>query len=265
MLYSVTIDPDLLGGQTPSDGFIDPTSVHYHRARLNYTGTAVGPTFTVGDIFLIRDIPITVSGTSLANLITDINNNSFKHNVFASANENKLQLTMLPNFEFLIPTMANIEGDVVSDAGFNTPTISAPQSLPSTLAISEAKERGNIRWELILQQLQLTGNINYRVTSISDATVEDAPDLIEFTLEVSDNYFNYGLTGDKVFGIVAIKEAIAKTLMYSVKKMRDFYDPTDTTPASDRPLSQVVRDIEVGPLTTSDSDALDSIEVTVIT
>ena len=261
MLYSVKIDPANLGGVAPSDGFIDPTSVEYHRSRLTYTGTEVNPVLVAGSQILIRDIPVVLTGVNLAQIILDINAKSYYHHVLASNSGNKLQLTMLPGFENFIPTLVDFTGETVDALGFGSPVVSSVGALPATLAIAETKERGNVRWELILQALQLTGNIGFTVTSIAGATVADDPTSIEFVLEVDENYYNYDLTGQKIFGKIAIQQAIAKTLMFSVRKLRDFYDPTDTAPASDRPLAQVVRNIDVGPLTSDEQDALDAVTV----
>jgi hypothetical protein len=262
MLYSVKIDPAGIGGNAPQDGFIDPTTVEYHRSRLTYTGTVVNPVLVAGSQILVRDVPVVVTGVNLAQIILDINSKSYYHHVSASADDNKLQLTMLPGFENLIPTLVDFSGESVAALGFSNPTVSQPQALPTTLAIAEAKERGNVRWELILQNLQLTGNIGFRVTNIAGASVTDAPSSVEFILEVDENYYNYDLTGAKIFGKLAIEQTIAKALMFSVRKLRDLYDPTDMIPAAQRPLGQVVRNIEVGPLTLDEQDAIDAVTVT---
>lgn len=264
MFYSITIDPTGLGGAAPADGFIDPTPVEYHRARLTYTATNANPTLVADSQIYIRDIPVTVTGTTLASLVTDINEKSFYHHVFASAVDTgtKLQLVMLPGYEEFIPTLLDISGTTSELIGFTDPVIGSTPAQPTTLAVSEAKERGNTRWELILEQLQLTGNINYTVTDINGATVESAPTEVDFVIEVDDNYYNYDLTGDIVYGTLAVKLSIAKALMFSVKKLRDLYDPTDTQSPDGRFVAQTVREIEVGALTTVENTATNAVTVT---
>lgn len=266
MFYSVNIDPTVLGGTAPANGFIDPTPVEYHRARLTYTGTVANPTLVADSQIYVRDVPVVVTGTTLASLVLDINDKSYYHHVYAEAVETntKLQLVMLPGYEHYIPTILDISGDTVANVGFENPVVGATPSQPSTLAVSEAKERGNIRWQMMLQQLQLTGNLDYRVTNIAGADVENAPTEVEFIIDIDEKYYNYDLTGNVVYGTLAIKSAIAKTLLFSVKKMRDLYDPETGNFAPGRPVAQTVREIEVGALTSDEQDAIDSVTVTPI-
>lgn len=265
MLYSVTIDPTLLGGVAPSDGFIDPTTIQNHRARLTYTGTVTSPTVVANSQIYIRDIPVTITGTTLTEIVADINSKSFYHHVFAADSADALQLSMLPGFENLIPTLTDISGETVTAVGFDNPVVSAVPANITTIDQSLAKRRANVRWELVLETLQLTGNVDYKITNIAGANATTAPSSLEFILDVSDNYFNYDLTGEKVFGIRAIRNAIAKALMYTVKKRRDYIEPISISndPATfvyDTPVSEIT----VGPLTENSATALGAILVTTV-
>lgn len=263
MLYRVSIDPTLLGDVAPSDGFIDPSSIESYRARRVYVGTVANPTIVPNSSFTLCGVTITTTGTDLASLVNDINDKKFQHGVQASAGDtDELVLRLLPGFEQNVISVRDRTPGTAASFGFDNPTILAREAAPATLALTSAKERANVRWNLILEALQLSSNIKVTVTDVAGGSVEDELTLLEFVVEVPDNYYNYDFTGQTVYGRVAIQLAIAKTLMYNVSRNREYRDPT--LDDQNRAADNVILPIEVGQLTDSMNDAISSVTVDII-
>jgi hypothetical protein len=263
MKYLVTIDSNGIGGSAPNDGFVDPLSVEGYRQLQTYTG-AVDATVLAGDSFYVRNIIVTSSGTTISSLVSDINAKTKYHFVVASASTNKLVLRMLPDYTRFIPSITEITPGVLARYGFNAPVISATSAFP-TLLQSLTKERGNIRWDLVLQSLQLTSNVEYQVTTLTSANSTTPPTVVAFTIETSDTYYNYDMTGNVVYGKIAIQYAVAKALMFATQKIRKVIEPItiSTSPATFY-HDDAVQEIIVGAVTSTEQDALDAVTVTVL-
>jgi hypothetical protein len=263
MKYLVTLDSTGIGGSAPEDGFVDPISVEEYRQLQTYTGSGA-PTVLAGDSFYVRNIIVTSSGTTLTTLVADINAKTKYHYVVASQSSGKLQLKMLPGFTRFIPSITEITSGVLARYGFVNPDISALGIFP-TLEQGKTKERGHVRWDLVLQSLQLTSNISYQIIEATAANSTTAPTDLSFTVDTSDTYYNFDMTGNLVYGKEAIQYAIAKALMFSTKKVRQYIEPISlgTNPASFYHDS-IVEEIVVGALTTIAQDALDAVVVQVI-
>jgi hypothetical protein len=263
MKYLVTIDSDGIGDAAPSDGFVDPISVEEYRQMQTYTG-AVEPTVLAGDSFYVRNIIVTSSGTTLAALIADINAKTKYHFVVASDVDDKLSLKMLPGYTRYIPSITEITEGVLVRYGFDNVVKSNFGTFPTPVQ-GIAKERGHVRWDLVLQSLQLTGNIEYQVIEVVDADSVTEPSIIAFYVDTSDTYYNFDMTGNTVYGKEAIKFAVAKALMFSTKKTRQVIDPISLGLVPEVFYhDNKVEEIIVGALTTTEQDALDAVTVDVV-
>lgn len=262
MLVLVEIDADTLGGAAPNDGFIDPTSIEYYRANTPYNGGVESPTLVAGSQIRVRDIPITLSGTTLNSLVSDINAKTKYHHVIAS-NNTGLELIMEPLYERYIPRLTDITEGVAELVGFDNPTIGVTPAYPS-LVNTLAKVRANIRWNLLLTNMGLTGNINTELVSKTGGTISAAPTVIDFVVDIDDNYYNYDFSDEIVYAEDGIKYSVAKSLMMSKIMRSEFYDITDADPPNEKIYGQVVRNVEVGELTTSDSTALGAVTVSIV-
>ena len=265
MLYQIKIDPTSLGGVAPSDGFIDPTRIEQYRQRKVYTGTVTNPTIVNPTSILVNGVEVTVTGTAIANVLTAINAKSFYHHVIASSDLGKLALTTLPGYDNIIPSILNNDqNDFVTAVGFNNPVITQPFSFATTKANAIKKERANIRWNLVLEAIQLTGNCNFVVTNVATADEDTDATMIKFLVEVDDRYYNYDFNGNIVYGALALKNAISKTLMYEVRRKQTYYDPTDTETPNQRFVANVTEEIQVGALTSTQSTAYNAVTVDVL-
>lgn len=262
MKYLVTIDSSGIGGVAPSDGFVDPISVEEYRQMQTYTG-AVAPTVIVGDSFYVRNIVVTSSGATLTTLVDDINAKTQYHFVVASNVGGKLSLKMLPGYTRYIPSITEITEGLLVRYGFNAVVKSSFDAFP-TLAQGITKERGHTRWDLVIQSLQLTANVDCKVIEVVGADSTTAPTAIAFYAETSDTYYNYDMTGEKVYGKIAIQYAVAKALMYSTIKNRQIIDPISlgTDPVTYYHDNKV-EEISVGALTSSEANALAAVTVDV--
>jgi hypothetical protein len=266
MLYTVTIAAAGLGGVAPANGFIDPTPIERYRQRVTYTSTVTSPTTVAGTSLYIRDVPVVLTGTNVAALVTAINAKSYYHHVVASLvdTNTRLVLTMLPGYDNLIPTVSDITPGITALIGFTNPTIGATPAQPTTLAVSEQKERGNIRWNLVLESLQLTSNVGFQILSAPAGNITTDPTSVVFTLDVPNDYYHYDFSGNIVYADNAIKHAIAKAMMFSVIRLVKLYDPTDVAlVAPVTPKQSVLLQLTVGALTANQATALGAVTVTI--
>lgn len=265
MLYQIKIDPTSLGGSAPSDGFIDPSTIKQYRQRIVYTGTVANPTVVNPTSILVNGVEVTVTGTAIANIISAINAKSFYHHVFASNDSGKLVLTTLPGYDNMIPSLLNNDqNDFVTAVGFKNPVKTTPFSYAAQKANAIKKERANIRWKLVLEAIQLTGNCNFVVTNVASADEDTDATMIKFLVDVDDTYYNYDFNGNQVYGALALRNAIAKTLMYEVRRKQTYYDPTDTESPNGRFVAEVTEEIHVGALTSNQSTAYNAVTVDVL-
>lgn len=265
MLYQIEIDPTSLGGTAPSDGFIDPSRIEQYRQRKVFTGTVANPTVVNPTSILVNGVEVTVSGTGITNVVAAINAKSFYHHVSAVSDSGKLVLTTLPGYDNMIPSiMNNDQNDFLTAVGFNAPVITQPFSNASSKANALKKERANIRWNLVLEAIQLTGNCNFVVTSVPTADEDTDATLVKFIVDVDERYYNYDFNGNIVYGAIALKTAIAKTLMYDVRRKQTYFDPTDTDSPNGRLVTNVTEEIVVGALTSTQSTAYNAATVDVL-
>lgn len=265
MLYQIEIDPTSLGGTAPNDGFIDPTRIEQYRQRKVYTGSTTSHTIVNPTSITLNGVDITINGTTLAAAVSAINARSYFHHVSAAIVSSKLVLTTLPGYDNIIVTLQNNDqNDFVSIVGFNPPVITQPFSNATTKANAIKKERANIRWNLVLEAIQLTANCNFVVSSVPTADPDTDATLVKFIVDVNDDYYNYDFSGNIVERGLALKNAIAKTLMYEVRRKQTYFDPTDSESPNERLVANVTEEIVVGALTSNQNTAYNAVTVDVI-
>lgn len=245
--YIVTISASGLGGAAPADGFIDVNTVEQYLSNVTYTGTTTSPTVTNGDSFYIRETPVVVTGTSLDDVISSINNIEYQiqHHVIASKSSNKLVLKMLPGYAHLVPYMMDITSGITATLGFTNPVKGAAPSMPS-LAQSQAKERANVRWGWMLQSLAQTSNIELSVIA-SDASVSSAATEVKFYLEVPEDYYHFNTSNVLETDVeTAIKFAISHAFTWTTSKLVNYYDPTTAPYIDSRAVNLTTMPLEIG-------------------
>lgn len=263
MKYLVTIDSAGIGGVAPNDGFVDPISVEEYRQLQTYTGS-VAPTVIAGDSFYVRNVIVTSSGATLATLVDDINAKTKYHFVVASDLEGSLSLQMLPGYTRYIPSITEITEGVLARYGFDAVIKSDFQPFP-TLEEGITKERGHVRWEFVTQSLQLTANTTYQIIEAAGADSVTPPTAIAFYVETTDTYYNYDMTGNMVYGKIAIQYAVAKALMFSSIKNRQIIDPISLGLIPETFYhDNLITEIVIGELTLVEQDALDAVTVEVV-
>lgn len=106
---------------------------------------------------------------------------------------------------------------------------------PTTYAKSKTKERGNIRWLTMLQQLNLVTLMYVQTVAAPSGDSNTAPTTLTFNISV-ENDDSYVRTADELnpgtflVGIAAIKRAIARALIASqISDYAELYDPTTAT------------------------------------
>jgi hypothetical protein len=107
----------------------------------------------------------------------------------------------------------------------------AASSNPTTYAHSQAKERGNVRFQFIVEQLGRMANcyVTQMTATGASATAEADPFVFHVEVERGDSVLhtldesNAGVT---LTGSAALKRCVARALIESRTTNRDMYDPT---------------------------------------
>jgi hypothetical protein len=265
--FQVNVNGAGLGGAAPSDGFIDPQRLQDYNNNLLATGTTFG-TVAIGDVFMLNNSPVTiVTGTTVADVVIDINNLSQIHHAVASVTAGKLSIINEALYTSIPVSVCDGSGTpgITAELGFDAPTYAA-QVYPTTLAQSEAKVRANLRWMNMMLRLSQTLTINkihgVIVTGGTLYTVD--PTAIQFNVVLDTDFVTgFDLNGDPVFGILAVQNAVAQSLMDSDTLVYDVYDPTNNIPSPPPtiPINMSAYTITFGALTTTPSDALTAVTV----
>jgi hypothetical protein len=135
----------------------------------------------------------------------------------------------------------------------------AAGSNPTTYAHCQAKERGNVRWQFIVEQILRMANIypSQMVATGASATAEADPFVFHAEVERGDSVLqtpDENNAGTTLVGIAALKRCVARGLIESRTSNRDILDPTlATTPGN---TTQAARyGIRVESLTTGPASA----------
>lgn len=177
-------------------------------------------------------------------------------------------------------TITNSFSNANTAAGFidskRTETYMAEGSTPATLAASINKERGNIRYRNVVEQLQTMANIYVTNTVANAATANSAATSFVMTLEV-ERGDDYLLTRDEtannaveLSGAAAIKRCVARGLMVErLAERTEVVDPTASAGHRDGATANAIArvgsrimDVDVGKLTNNLTTAETAITVT---
>ena len=267
--YTVAITNASLGqqvGNPPYDGYINPVPVQGTMQNTLQTGSTFG-TVASGQIVLINNYPVVMTGTSVSSVAAAINATSTKHFAIAGTSGGNLTLINDPLHWFLPISVTDGTAGITAQLGFVTPTISTVAA-PTTLAYSIAVSRGNWRWKILLEQLGLTGVIN-SISAVSltgvDLTFATNPTAIQFNVTVNnDQYYSYDFNGNLIYGSTAIQYNVARALTATETLLDVVYNPTNTIPTPPPTIAAGPSSlaVQVGALTASNSTALSCVTVT---
>lgn len=170
--------------------------------------------------------------------------------------------------------IAGVTGAAPSD-GFidntNVENYRAQGSDVTTLDQSVSKERANVRFELLRQQIQLEANVYMDEYDAVGGSASAAPTSFAFTAFVErgdDSLFTRDETnnGAPLTGVDALKRWIARSMILSTTLLRELYDPTEgTSRGNTTPYvrnSLVDQNIETGALCADLTTATATITVT---
>lgn len=275
--YNVVINASGLGaavGDTNgADGFIDPRSVDQIRSNdMLVASSFTAP--TLNSVVYISNYPVTLSsGTSLSSVITDINNSTRFHGVVASNSSGVLALMSAPLFANKV---ISVSDGVDGSAGTAAKIFPSPQTikhaLPTTKNQSLAKERGNMRWKMILETLCKTASLQniYECSLTTSAfdSYDSNPSVISFNVVYdSSDFYLYDNAGNQRTGDAAIKYAIADVLMTRKYFLKTVFDPTIVTisPPPSIVEGPITEKVLVGSLTTNQTTALNAVTVSLVT
>ena len=187
--YQITIDGSVIGqavGAGAGDGFIDPTTMEEYRTNVLLTGSTFG-TIAIGQTVFINDVEVTMSGTTVSDVISDINALTSTHRVVASQNAGKLTLIKQTGFSLPLVSVTDGTDGITAELGFVSP-VATVVDLPTTVERSLAKKRGNWRWKAFIQKASKQCNID-SIDSITltgiDTTFASNPSEIDVSPSIS--------------------------------------------------------------------------------
>jgi hypothetical protein len=265
--YQVSIDASGLGGAAPADGFIDPSTVEQYRNNLLATGSSFG-TVSAGQVVMINNYPVTMSGSTISTVVSDINAQSAQHHAVASNNGGDLALQNEPLYTAIPVSVCDGTPGITVQLGFDSPTLT-PVAQPSTLDESLAKKRANLRWNMVMARLSQTMTINsvHAVLVDGETLFSSDPTSIEFNVVFdNDAVYAYDPSSTLLYGIAAVQSAVAQALMDSDILTVDLFDPTETipTPPPNIAAGMSAQSVTVGALTNDYPTAVSAVTVTFI-
>lgn len=146
--------------------------------------------------------------------------------------------------------------------------VAAGGTLPATVALHMAKERGNSRFQTLVWALNNQSNASITNIVATGGAADTAPTVFQFdvTFERGDDAIaNEGQTSD-----AAVTRIVARALMVARMDRTDYFDPTQSAAKGDNAPNQaarrldVVDDLAVAALTASLSTAETAITVTAL-
>lgn len=182
---------------------------------------------TVGSTAVINFTNITFSSSSISNVINTINQVSSKTGIVASLAGPNIQLSSPSDSPALIGA-----GNAVTSLGFVTNT--AYTGYPRTLDDSLAKERANMRWNQVINELQknmttiFVGDFDRINPSLSQSV-----NTLSFTVGIDkpENVITISASNEPNPGVLlqdtdAVKRLVARAVTVDITSTRKIYDPT---------------------------------------
>lgn len=142
-------------------------------------------------------------------------------------------------------SIANSTGAAPNDGFVDATTIEqymAAASAPTSYTQSQAKERANVRWLFLVQQLGLMANCytSQIVPTGASSTTEASPFVFHVEIERGDSVLqtpDETAAGTTLIGAAAIARCVARALIQTRTTVRDMYDPTLATTPGNATLS----------------------------
>lgn len=265
--YQVSIDASGLGGATPADGFIDPSTVEQYRNNLLTTGSSFG-TIVAGQFVMINNYPVTMTGSTITTVVSDINAQSAQHHAVAIDDGGNLGLQNEPLYTALPVSVCDGTPGITAELGFVSPTTAA-LAQPTTLDESLAKKRANLRWNMVMARLGQTMTVNsvHAVLVTGGTLFSVDPTLIEFNVVLdNDSVYSYDPSSTLLYGVAAVQSAVAQALMDADILTVDLYDPTETIPSPPPNIAagMSAQSVTVGALTDDYATAVAAVTVTFV-
>lgn len=227
--YRVDIAGAGFTGTAPADGFIDGRNMQQYAETSWLDPANSGTGYHVGDV---------LSDGQGHTVTVETVDGSGKILTYTSS----IGLTTQVNDS---PTMT---GGAGSGAAFKF------GGYPLDLATSTARARGNVRYRMMLDQIQLMANA-YACNFDYYATVGTTSLTLYFERDEFVMTPDETTPGITLFGVAAVERCIARSMLKSKTTLRDVYDPTpsvgiqNTTSLARNPV--IVSDVVAAPLVAS--------------
>jgi len=231
--FHITINGSSFTGSAPADGFIDPTTLSNYLKLQVSEGSTTSPTVNNGDSVKINGIPVTFTTgyLNLAGIVAAINLTTNQHHVVASVSGSNIALTNQTLYENFGIQLADITPGIVAVLGFVTPTITFANTGYTTLALSQAKQRANSRWNTLVKELNFIANtIGLGDVNITGANLNTQGTEIDFLVSYQnmsvvytyDELNNNALLTD----VAALQRVVARVLCETRIETVPVFNPT---------------------------------------
>jgi hypothetical protein len=186
------------------------------------------------------NIAFASGGVNLAGVVSTLNGYTSSTSVVAMPAGTHLQLASTIGQPFIING-----GNLVSNLGV---TVSTFGGYPTTLAKSQEKERANMRWQQVINELESFSTPHFvgNVVISGNVVGESVPDTFSFVTgyEHPDQVVtiarpNEPDAGVTLVGVNAVKRAVARAMISDITSNRKVFDPTTQSYGAyvDRPNS----------------------------
>lgn len=229
----VVIDASSFTFSGDANGGVDPISVQRYREIQQVSGNHTVVDIENGDSIKIHDIDVTFTtegGLDTAGIVATINALTFKHHVVAVDGEGILILKQQPQYEIL---PVSVTGDLVilEKLGFVTPVVEYPYPQVSSFALSQAKTRGNVRWNLVVANLSVENTpLSVKDVTLVGQNINARPSSIAFTVTYPDfaEIYTFDETNNNqvIKGTAAIKRMVARAFTTTVTNVQVITDPS---------------------------------------
>ena len=193
-------------------------------------GGSLNLPLTDGNNVKINNVTVTfVTGAlDLAGVVATINASSFLHNVTALAAGASIQLYSNNGQPFLL---AEGSAGTLTKIGF---TAGVQGGTPTTLAQALNKERGNMRWEAVINQLGMLISPVFLGEYVKEGSLDGTGALttLGFTVGYDRTSFlrveNVTSPGTYLTGSAAVRRLVATALVNTYEGNQEIFDPTVT-------------------------------------
>lgn len=218
--------------------------------QYQYYPSLIGGSFSAvnGGNITINGVNVvfTAGSANLASVVTTLNGYTSSTSVAARAAGTHLQLSSTLGQPFVINS-----GNLVSNLGV---TVSTFGGYPTTLAKSQEKERANMRWQQVVNELESFSTPHFVGNIVISGNVvgESTPSTFGFVIgyEHPDQVVTTARTtepdaGTVLVGVNAVKRSVARAMISDITSNRKIFDPTTQAYGSyvDRPNAARIQTI----------------------